>query len=145
MDTTEAEIKDVILVNFSDTLNTTEAAPWLESIHMEPNELLMTFNCRYKALHHIAFGLSADRQTHKPTPTQYTSKTIEKIRYKTNLYIEMLEDAFININRETSFVNIISEQKYENKTRIDTQINKLDESFQNFGINYMNTKSSRSS
>ena len=67
MDTTEAEIIDVILVNFSDTLSTTEEAPWLESIHMEPNEPLMTFYCRYKALHQMAFGLSADHQTHKPT------------------------------------------------------------------------------
>ena len=51
--------------------------------------------------------------------------------------------AALEINRETSFVNASMAQQEENKgTSIDTQINELDDSFQDMDINYMNTRSS---
>ena len=73
-------------------------------------------------------------------------KLIQKIAQK-NSYIKTLEDAFkqaIGINRESSFVDAASGRYNEQNTpkiNIPTQINKLDDSFQDCDINAMSTKS----
>ena len=58
---------------------------------------------------------------------------------KKNSYIRTLDDAFkqaIEINRETSFVEAASVcYNDQNNTRIDTQINELDDSFKECDIN----------
>ena len=54
-DATDEEVKQLILLNFSDAGTTTEAALRLENLKMDRNEPLITFNSRYEALHIIAF------------------------------------------------------------------------------------------
>ena len=68
----------------------------------------------------------------KKLPLNTRDKLLRKIAKK-NPYIKTLDDAFkqaIEINRETSFVEAAS-GKYndQNGTKIETQINKLDDSF----------------
>ena len=120
---------------------------------MDKNKPLITFNSRYEALHNIAFGFGPEMQTQKLQLTMYTSKllydTSKKLLKKLSKeksYMNTLKAAFkaaLEINRETSFVNASMAQQEENKgTSIDTQINKLDDSFQDMDINYMNTRSS---
>ena len=74
-----------------------------------------------------------------------TSKKLLKKLSKENSYVNTLKAAFktaLEINRETSFVNASMAQQEENKgTSVDTQINELDDSFQDMDINYMNTRS----
>ena len=57
----------------------------------------------------------------------------------------MLDDAFkqaLDINRETSFVEAAT-GRYNNQkvTKTETQINELSDSFQEYDINAMNTRS----
>ena len=75
-------------------------------------------------------------------------KLLRKI-VKKNSYIKTLEDAFkqaIEINRESSFVDAAAGRYNEqNTTKIDTQINELDDSFQDCNINAMSTRSTNRS
>ena len=48
---TDQEIKDVILANYSDIPSTVEAAAKLQSMQMPPNEPLVSFNSRYEAIY----------------------------------------------------------------------------------------------
>ena len=48
---TDQEIKDVILANYSDIPSTAEVAAKLQSMQMPPNESLVSFNSRYEAIH----------------------------------------------------------------------------------------------
>ena len=79
----------------------------------------------------------------KKLPQNARDKLLRKI-VKKNSYIRTLDDAFkqaIEINRETSFVEAASGcYNEQNNTRIDTQINELDDSFQDCDINAMNTR-----
>ena len=120
---------------------------------MDKNKPLITFNSRYEALHNIAFGFRPEMQTQKLRLTKYTSKlpydTSKKLfkkLSKENSHVNTSKAAFkavLEINRETSFINASMAQQEENKgTSIDIQINKLDDSFQDMDINYMNTRSS---
>ena len=56
----------------------------------------------------------------------------------------MLDDAFkqaLDINRETSFVEAATGRyNDQSRTKIDTQINELSDSFQEYDINAMNTR-----
>ena len=151
-DATDEEVKQLILSNI-DAGTTTEAASRLENLKMDRNKPLITFNARYKALHNIAFGFGPEIQTQKLQLTMYasrlpydTSKKLLKKLSKENSYVNTLKAAFkaaLEINRKTSFVNASMAQQEENKgTSIDAQINKLDDSFQDMDINYMNTRSS---
>ena len=121
-----------------------------------PNEALVTFNHRYEAIHKVAFGLSPSQQEDRTTIVEYAKKLplntrdklLRKIAKK-NSYIKTLDDAFkqaIEINRETSFVEAASGRyNDQNCTKIETQINELDDSFQDCDINAMNTRSSNRS
>ena len=68
---------------------------------------------------------------------------------KKESYIKTLGDTFkqaIEINRESSFVDAASGRYNEqNPTKIDTQINELDDSFQDCDINAMSTRSTNRS
>ena len=121
-----------------------------------PTEPLVTFNHRYEAIHRVAFSLSPNEQYNKTIIVEYTKKLPQNTRdkllrkiAKKNSYIRTLEDAFkqaIKINRETSFVEAASGcYSEQNNTRIDTQINKLDDSFQDCNINTMNTRATNRS
>ena len=61
----------------------------------------------------------------------------------------MLDDAFkqaLDINRETSFVEVaMGRYNDQSGTKIETQINKLSNSFQEYDINAMNTRSTNRS
>ena len=48
---TDQEIKDVILANYSDIPSTAKAAAKLQNMQMPPNEPLVSFNSRYEAIH----------------------------------------------------------------------------------------------
>ena len=111
---TDQEIKDVILANYSDIPSTAEAAAKLQSMQMPLNEPLVSFNSRYEAIHWVPFGLSPCEQSDRTTIMEYTKKLpqntkkklLQKITKK-NSYIRTLGDAFkqaIEINRESSFV-----------------------------------------
>ena len=111
-----------------------------------PTEPLVTFNHRYEAIHRVAFSLLPNEQYNNTIivelPQNTRDKLLRKISKK-NSYIRTLDDAFkqaIEISRETSFVEAASGcYNEQNNTRIDTQINKLDDSFEECDINAMNT------
>ena len=48
---TDQEIKDIILANYSDIPSRAEAAAKLQNMQMPPNEPLVSFNSRYEAIH----------------------------------------------------------------------------------------------
>ena len=152
----DEDIKNAILTNYSDIPSTTEAATRLQSMQTSPTEPLVTFNHRYEAIHRVAFSLSPNKQYNKTIIVEYAKKLPQNTRdkllrkiAKKNSYIRTLEDAFkqaIKINRETSFVEAASGcYSKQNNTRIDTQINELDDSFQECDINAMNTRATNRS
>ena len=65
------------------------------------------------------------------------------------MYVKTLDDAFkqaLDINRETSFVEAATGRyNDQNGTKIETQINELSDSFQEYDINAMNTRSTNRS
>ena len=116
-----------------------------------PTEPLVTFNHRYKAIHKVAFELSPSNQYNRTVIVEYTKKLPQNTRdkflrkiAKKNSYIKTLDDAFkqaIEINRETSFVEAASGRyNDQNFMKIETEINELDDSFQDCDINAMNTR-----
>ena len=125
-------------------------------MQISPTEPLVTFNHRYEAIHRVAFGLSPSEQYNKTFIVEYAKKLPQNARdkllrkiTKKNSYIKTLDDAIkqaIEINRETSFVEAASgrynDQKY---TKIETQINELDDLFQDCDINAMNTRATNRS
>ena len=154
--TTHQDIKDVILANYSDIPSTTEATARLQGMEISPNEPLVTFNSRYEAIHRVAFSLSPSKQYNKTVIVEYAKKLPQNARDKLlrkimerDSYIRTLDDAFkqaIEINRETSFVEVAAgKHSNPNYTKIDTQINELDNSFQDCDINAMNTRSTNRS
>ena len=136
----DADIKNAILANYSDITSTTEAASRLQNMQTSPQEPLVKFNHRYKAIQKVAFGLSPSQQENqnaiveyaKKLPLNTRDKLLRKIGKK-NSYIKTLDDAFkqaIEINRETFFVEAASGRyNDQNSTKIETQINELDDSF----------------
>ena len=153
---TNEDIKEAILTNYSDIPSTTEAATRLQNIKISANEPLITFNHRYEAIHKVEFGLSTRQQENKTVIIEYAKKLPANTRdkllrkiAKKNSYIKTLDDAFrqaIDINRETSFVEAATGRCSDhNNTRIDTQINKLEDSFQDYDINAMSTRNTNRS
>ena len=156
MTASDKDIKNTILTNYSDIPSTTEAATRLQSMQTSPTEPLVTFNHRYEVIHRVAFGLVPNQQYNKTIIVKYAKKLPQNARdkllrkiVKKISYIRTLDDAFkqaIEINRETSFVEAASGcYNEQNHTRIDTQINELDDSFQNCNINAMNTRATNRS
>ena len=150
------DIKDAILTNYSDIPSTTEAATRLQNMQIAIREPLITFNHRYEAIHKVAFGLSPRQQDNKTVIVEYTKKLPTNTRdkllrkiAKKNSYIRTLDDAFrqaIDINRETSFVEAAAGRYNDQSgTKIETQINELEYSFQECHINTMNTRSTNRS
>ena len=149
---TDQDIKNVILANYSDIPSTTEATARLQGMQISPTEPLVTFNYRYEAIHRVAFGLSPSEQYNETIIVEYTKKLAQNARdkllrkiAKRDSYIRTLDKAFkqaIEINKETSFVEAAA-GKYsdQNCTKIDTQINELDDCFQDCDINVMSTRS----
>ena len=84
----------------------------------------------------------------KKLPVNTRDKLLRKIAKK-NSYIKTLDDAFkqaIDINRETSFVEAATGRHNDQiGTKIETQINELEDSFQEYDINTMNTRSTNRS
>ena len=152
----DTDIKEAILTNYSDIPSSTEAATHLQNIQFTVSKPLVTFNHRYEAIHKVAFGMSPREQENKTVIVEYAKKLPVKTRdkllrkiAKKNSYIKTLDDVFrqaIYINRETSFVEAAT-GKYndQSNTKIDTQINELDDSFQEYDINTMNTRSTNRS
>ena len=148
---TDEDIKEAILTNYSDIPSTTEAATRLQNIQISAHEPLVTFNHRYEAIHKVAFGISTRQQENKTIlieyakklPTNTRDKLLRKLA-KRNSYIKTLDDAFkqaIDINRESSFVEAATGRSNDQtNTRIDTQINELEDSFQDYDINAMSTR-----
>ena len=147
----DADIKEAILTNYSDIPSSTEAATCLQNIQFTVSKPLVTFNHRYKAIHKVAFGMSPREQENKTVIVKYAKKLPANTRdklltkiAKKNSYIKTMDDVFrqaIDINRETSFVEAAT-GKYNDQsgTKIETQINELDDSFQEYDINAMNTR-----
>ena len=106
----DADIKEVILTNYSDIPSTTEAATRLQNIQFSINEPLVTFNHRYEAIHKVAFRMSPSEQESKTVIVEYAKKLPANTRdkllrkiAKKNSYIKTLDDAFkqaLDINRE---------------------------------------------
>ena len=152
----DADIKEVILTNYSDIPSSTEAATRLQNIQFFMNEPLVTFNHRYEAIHKVAFRMSPNEQESKTVIIEYVKKLLANTRdkllrkiAKKNSYIKTLDDAFkqaLDINRETSFVEAATGRyNYQSGTKIDTQIHKLSDSFQEYDINTVNTRSTNRS
>ena len=152
----DEDIKNTILTNYSDIPSTTEAATQLQNMQTSPTEPLVMFNHRYEAIHKVAFSLSPSQQDNRTVIVEYAKKLpintrdklLRKIAKK-NSYIKTLDDAFkqaIEINRETSFVEAASGRYNDQScTKIETQVNELDDSFQDCNINTMNTRSTNRS
>ena len=136
--------------------STTEAATRLQNIQLSINEPLVTFNHRYEAIHKVAFRMLPSEQESKTVIVEYAKKLPANTRdkllrkiAKKNLYIKTLNDAFkqaIDINRETSFVEAATGRyNDQNGTKIETQINELSNSFQEYEVNAMNIRSTNRS
>ena len=150
------DIKKAILTNYSDIPSSTEAATCLQIIQFSVSEPLVTFTHRYEAIHKVAFGLSPRQQDNKTVIVEYAKKLPANTRdkllrkiAKKNSYIKTLDNVFrqaMDINRETSFVEAAT-GKYNDQsgTKIETQINELDDSFQEHDINAMDTRSTNRS
>ena len=84
----------------------------------------------------------------KKLPANTRDKLLRKITKK-NSYIKTLNDVFkqaLDINRETSFVEgATGRYNEQNGTKIKTQINELSNSFQEYEVNAMNTRSTNRS
>ena len=148
---TDEDIKEAILTNYSDIPSTTEAATRLQNIQISAHKPLVTFNHRYQAIHKVAFGILTRQQENKTVLIEYAKKlpinTRDKLLRKLakkNSYIKTLDDAFrqaIDINKESSFVEAATGRSNDQvNTRIDTQINELEDSFQDYDINAMSTR-----
>ena len=154
--TSNADIKNTILTNYSDIPSTTEAVTRLQNMQTSPNEPLVTFNHRYEAIHKVAYRLPPSQQENRNAIVEYAKKLplntkhklLRKIAKK-NSYIKTLDDAFkqaIEINKETSFVEAASGRyNDQNSIKIETKINKLDDLFHDCDINAMNTRSTNRS
>ena len=74
----------------------------------------------------------------KKLPANTRDKLLRKIAKK-NSYIKTLDDAFkqaIDINKETSFAEAaMGRYNDQNGTKIETQINELSDSFQEYDVN----------
>ena len=152
----DADIKEAILTNYSDIPSSTEAATRLQNIQFSMNEPLVTFNHRYEAIHKVAFRMSPNKQESKTVIVEYAEKLPANTRdkllrkiAKKNSYMKTLDDAFkqaLEINCETSFVEAaMGRYNDQSGTKIKTQINKLSDSFQEYDINAMNTRSTNRS
>ena len=152
----DEDIKNAILTNYSDIPSTTEAATRLQNMQTSPTEPLVTFNHRYEAIHKVAYELPPSQQYNRTMIVEYAKKLPQNTRdkllrkiAKKNSYIQTLDDAFkqaIEINRETSFVEApAGRYNNQNCTKNETQINELDDSFQDCDINAMNTRSTNRS
>ena len=152
----DADIKEAILTNYSDIPSTTEAATQLQNIQFSMNEPLVTFNHRYEVIHKVAFRMSPSKQESKTVIVKYAKKLPANTRdkllrkiAKKNSYIKTLDNAFkqaLDINRETSFVEAaMGRYNEQNGTKIETQINELSNSFQEYDVNAMNTRSTNRS
>ena len=128
-----------------DIPNTAEAAARLQNLQMKINKPLIT------EIHQVALGLTPDEQYRKTAIVEYAKKlpqhTKEKLLRKISKkdsYMRTLADAFRQgkeIDRE-SFVNAaVRRYAEQNATKIDTQINELDDSFQDCDINAVSTRS----
>ena len=148
----DEDIKEAILTNYSDVPSTTEAATCLQNMQTSASKPLVTFNHRYEAIHKVAFRLSPRQQDNKTVIVEYAKKlplnTREKLLRKIpkkNSYIKTLDDAFkhaIEIKRETSFVEAATgSYNDQSSTKIKNQINELEDSFQEYDINAMSTRS----
>ena len=146
----------MILANYSDIPSTAEAAARLQNMQMQLNEPLVLFNSRYEAIHRVAFGLSPNEKYNRTAIVEYAKKLPQNTKEKSlrkiakkDSYIKMLDNVFKQskeINRESSFVDAAAGGYNEQNTmRINTQINKLDDSFQDFDINAMSTRSTNGS
>ena len=110
----DADIKEVILTNYSDIQSSTEAATRLQNIQFSMNEPLVTFNHRYEVIHKVAFIILPNKQENKTVIVKYAKKLPANTRdkllrkiAKKNSYVKMLDNAIkqaLDINRETSFV-----------------------------------------
>ena len=152
----DADIKEVILTNYSDIPSSTEAATRLQNIQFSMNKPLVTFNHRYEAIHKVAFKMSTNEQESKTVIVEYAKKLPANTRdkllrkiAKKNSYIKTLDDALkqaLDINRETSFVEAATGRYNDQSgTKIDTEINELSDSFQEYDINAMDTRSTNRS
>ena len=152
----DADIKEAILTNYSDIPSSTEAATRLQNIQFSMNEPLVTFNHRYEAIHKVAFKMLPNEQESKTAiikyakklPTSTRDKLLRKIAKK-NSYIKMLDDAFkeaLDINHAPSFEEAATGRYNDQSgTKIETQINELSDSFQEYDINAMSTRSTNRS
>ena len=152
----DTDIKETILTNYSHIASTTEAATRLQNIQFSMNEPLVTFNHRYEAIHKVAFRMSPSKQESKTMIVEYAKKLPANTRdkllrkiAKKNSYIKTLDDVFkqaLDINQETSFVEAaMGRYNEQNGTKIETQINELSDSFQEYDVNAMNTRSTNRS
>ena len=152
----DADIKEAILTNYSDIPSGTEAATRLQNIQFSMSEPLVTFNHRYEAIHKVAFKMSPDEQESKTVIVEYAKKLPANTRdkllrkiAKKNSYIKTLDDAFkqaLDINRETSFVEAATGRYNDQSgTKIETQINELSDSFQEYDIDTMKSRSTNRS
>ena len=144
----DQDIKEILLANYSDVPSMAEAVAKLHNIQMLPEEPLATFNARYQQIHRIAYDASPEKQMNKTAIINYVKKLpayprdklLKKLARKDS-YIKTLQDAFrnaIEINREISFVDATTGRSGE--TRL-TQINEMDDSFPDYEINAMSTRS----
>ena len=146
--TSDQDIKEIILANYSDVPSMAEAVAKLQNMQISPDEPLATFNTRYQQIHQVAYDTSPEKQMNKTVIIDYVrklpfysrDKLLKKLARKDS-YIKTLQDAFrnaIEINREISFVDATTGRSGE--TRI-SQINEIDDSFPDYEINVMSTRS----
>ena len=122
----DQEIKDVILANYSDIPSSAGAAAKLQCLQIPADEPLVTFNTRYETIQHVTFGVSPSEQYDSTAIVEYTEKLLQNTKekllqriVKKDSYIKTLGDALrqaIEINRESSFVEAAAGRYNEQNT-----------------------------
>ena len=118
--TTDQDIKNMILANYSDIPSTTEAAARLQGMQTSPTEPLVTFNYRYEAIHRVAFALAPNEQYNKTVIVEYTKKLPQNARdkllrkiAKRDSYIRTLDYCIIGQQTNVAWNALVSNETNE--------------------------------
>ena len=133
----EAELKRVILENFSNVGTRLEASHYLRKMRLAENKPIVTHNSGYAAVHTVAYNLKPEEQTDHQVLQQYANtlgdhiadKLNRKIFRKVPPYIRTLKDAMEEgeqleqVYRQTELAR--SERVSRRETTISDSVNMI--------------------
>ena len=96
----DAQLKKIILESFSNVGTRIEATQYLKKLRMDSSEALAAHNAEYEAVHTVAYGITAERQTdevillnYANTLCDYASTKLRRKILRKGSHIKTLKDA----------------------------------------------------